>query len=328
MGPQGVLGVLGGTGEGLGAVGPEGGLGADLLGQADGVDHPGHVGLSLVEGVADDRLRGRIVGGEAHRAAALRRQQAGRDPDAVRLRVPHPLFDDVDRGDVELHVGRLGAGADPGEAAGLGQVGGEGAGLGGLELRHRRRLQRRQQALGLGRGEDGVGGGMVAEVLAHRRLVEQQLDFAHRQVLGRADAGEHQQLRRVVGAAAEDDLALGAELLHLAELAGLDPDRAGALEEHAVDVHVGHHGQVWALSRRVQVGDGGARPHAAALGHLVHADAVLLGAVEVLVAGQARLHPGLDEGGRDLVAGALIGDRQRPADRVPLARRRARCPRP
>ena len=61
--------------------------------------------------------------------------------------------------------------------------------------------------------------GVVGEVLADRRLVEQHLDFAHRQVLGRADAGEHQQLRRVVGAAAEDHLALGAQLLR--------PGRAG-----------------------------------------------------------------------------------------------------
>ena len=60
---------------------------------------------------------------------------------------------------------------------------------------------------------------MVAEVLADRGLVEQHLDFAHRQVLGRADAGEHQQLRRVVGAAAEDHLALGAQLLRLARAA-------------------------------------------------------------------------------------------------------------
>ena len=46
-------------------------------------------------------------------------------------------------GDVELDVGRLGAAADAGEAARLGEVGGERAGLGGFELLQRRRLQRR-----------------------------------------------------------------------------------------------------------------------------------------------------------------------------------------
>ena len=231
--------------------------------------------------------------------------------------------------DVELDVGRLGAGARPGRS------------------RPPRRSSRRsgpvfdasnsssaagssasQQALGSGRRPDAVGGGVVAEVLADRGLVEQHLDFAHRQVLGRADAGEHQQLRRVEGAAAEDHLALGAQLLRLAELARLDPDRAGALEEHPVDVHEGHHGQVRPLHRRVQVGDGGAGAHPVALGHLVHADPVLLGAVEVLVAGQPGFDAGLDEGGGD---GACRSAGRRPAAaRRPRAtrRRRARCPRP
>ncbi len=68
----------------------------------------------------------------------------------------------------------------------------------------------------------------------------------------------------------------------------------------------------------VQEGDGRAGAHPAALGHLVHADTVLLGAVEVVVAVQAGFDGGLDEGRRDRVAGALVGDRQRPADRVPL----------
>lgn len=57
------------------------------------------------------------------------------------LRVGHALVDDLDRGDVDLGVRRLGPGLDPGEAAGLGQVGGEGPGLGGGELLQRRRLQ-------------------------------------------------------------------------------------------------------------------------------------------------------------------------------------------
>ena len=158
-----------------------------------------------------------------------------------------------------------------------------------------RGLEREQEALRLRRRPDPVGGGVVAEVLADRRLVEDHLDFAHRQVLGRADAGEHQQLRRVVGAAAEDHLALGAVLLDLPELRGRDPDRPVALEQDPVDLRVGHHGQVRPLHRRVQVGDGGAGAHPAALGHLVHPDPVLLGAVEVLVAGEAGFDAGLDE---------------------------------
>ena len=119
-------------------------------------------------------------------------------------------------------------------------------------------------------------------------LVDERLDLAHRQVLGGADPGEHQQLRRVVGAGAEDHLALGAQLRRLADAARRDADRARALEEHPVDVHVRLDGQVRPLGHRVQEGDGGRAAHAVALGHLVPADAVLRGAVEVVVAARAR----------------------------------------
>ena len=47
--------------------------------------------------------------------------------------------------------GAGGAGADAREAAGLGEVGGERPGLRGFELLQRRRLEREQQALRLGR---------------------------------------------------------------------------------------------------------------------------------------------------------------------------------
>ena len=97
---------------------------------------------------------------------------AGRgNPDAVGLGVAGALFDDLQRRHVDLDVGRLGAGADPGEAARLGEVRGEGPGLRGPELLQRRRLERVQEALRLGRGVDAVGGGVVAEVLADRGLV-------------------------------------------------------------------------------------------------------------------------------------------------------------
>ena len=116
-----------------------------------------------------------------------------------------------------------GAGApvsDAGEAAGLGEVGGERPGLRRFELLQRRRLEREQQALRLGRRPHQLRGGVVGQVLADRGLVEQHLDFAHRQVFGRPDPRQHQQLRRVVGAAAQDHLALGAQLLQ--------PRRAGS----------------------------------------------------------------------------------------------------
>ena len=137
------------------------------------------------------------------------------------LRVADPLFDDLHRRDVELDVRRRRAAADAREPARLGEVRGERAGLRGLELLQRRRLERQQQALRLGRRPD------------RRRSPAWSLRFSptagwssststSRIVRCSAgpDPGEHQQLRRVVGAAAEDHLALGAELLHLPELRG------------------------------------------------------------------------------------------------------------
>ena len=219
---------------------------------------------------------------------------------------------------MELDVGRGRVGSDAGEAAGLGEVGGKRPGLRRFVLFERRRLQCQQQALRLGRGPYELRGGMVREILTDRGLVQQHLDLARHQVFRGTYAREHQQLRRVVGAAAQHHLALGAQLLHLAEPAGLHTDRTRPLEQHPLDEHVGHHGQVGALHRGMQVGDGGARTETAALGDLVHTDAVLGIAIEVLVARQTGLLPRVDEGMRDQVVRALFAHRQRTAHPVPL----------
>ena len=80
---------------------------------------------------------------------------------------------------------------------------------------------------------------MILEVAPDQRPVGDRLDQPCRQVLGGTDPRQHQELRRVVGAAAQDHLALGAQLVDLAELLRLDADRARALEEHPLHVHYG-----------------------------------------------------------------------------------------
>ena len=57
----------------------------------------------------------------------------------------------------------------------------------GFVALQRLRLEREQQALGLGSGPHELRRRVVAEVLTDRGLVEQHLDFAHRQVLGLAE---------------------------------------------------------------------------------------------------------------------------------------------
>ena len=129
---------------------------------------------------------------------------------------------------------------------------------------------------------------MVVEVLADPGQVGDDRDLESAQHRTGPHPGEHEQLRRVVGAAAEDDLAPGPELERLAEPCAADADGAATLDEHAVDLDVGLDGDVGTLRRGMQIGDRGAAAAAATLGDLVEAGAVLLGAVEVVVAGESR----------------------------------------
>ena len=316
--PQVLLGVGRRDVGSLDGVGLHGGLVGELDRELHRVDHQPHVLLGRVEVVADDRMRGRVVRPEPHAAAALLLKDTGRDQHAVVRWVGHALVDDLDRDHVELDVGRGGAALEPHERARLGDVRGERPGLALLELLQRGGLEGQQQAHRLGRAPHPVGRRVVGEVLAHRGLVEQDVDLAQHQVLGRADAGEHQQLRRVVGAGAQDHLALGAELLDLPELGRDDADGAGALEQDAVRVHVRHHREVRPPHGRVQIGDRRAGAHPAAHRHLVGPEAVLFGAVEVFGAGEPELDAGLDERRAHDVLRAAVGDGQRPAGAVKL----------
>src|SRR5262249_40588287 len=71
-----------------------------------------------------------------------------------------------------------------------------------------------------------------------------------RQMLLRADARQHQQLRRVDGAAAQDDLARGMRFELLAAAAERDTDRVADLEEDPVAEGLGYDLQVAPLHRR------------------------------------------------------------------------------
>ena len=94
-------------------------------------------------------------------------------------------------------------------------------------------------------------------------------------IVGRPDAGEQQELRRVVRARREDDLALGADLLERAVAHRLDADRACAVEQDPVDAGVGEHLDVAARDGRAQVGDRGRAAPAVALGDLEAPGALL-----------------------------------------------------
>ncbi len=159
---------------------------------------------------------------------------------------------------------------------------------------------------------------MVVEVEADLRHLGDHLDLKLLELLGTAEARQHQELRRVVGAAAHDHLALGAVHDHLAEARADHAHRAPVLEQDRERVHVRLDGQVRPAHDRVEVGDGGAGTRAVAMGHLVPADPVLLGAVEVLVRREAVRLRGVQEVLRERVARAALGHRERPAGTVVL----------
>ena len=111
-------------------------------------------------------------------------------------------------------------------------------------------------------------------------------------MVARADAGQHQQLRRTDRAGADDHLFGGARGHFRAAV--LAVDHAGgnvALEGQPMRQRVQFHHQPPFVAHRLQVGAGGAGAFAVVGGGLVETDAVLAVAVEVVAIGQVQLRP-------------------------------------
>ena len=137
-------------------------------------------------------------------------------------------------------------------------------------------------------------------------------------MLGGADPRLHQELRRVVGAARQDHFTRGLEAQRLVETPAFDSHGAHAVEHHPLDLQVCLDREVRPLHRRMQIRHRGAAAPSFALRQLVMADAVLRGAVEVVVTLEAGLRAGFHEGIHHGVARASFGHRQRPARAVQL----------
>jgi hypothetical protein len=157
---------------------------------------------------------------------------------------------------------------------------------------------------------------MVLKVAADGGQIVDRAHIGASQQRGIADSGEHEQLRRVVGAGAQQDLALRPRVQRLAVALARDGDRARSLKEDPVRLRARAQLEVRATQRGVQVRAGRRAAPAVALRDLIPADAILLAAVEVVVAPQSRLDGGLDERGRDRGARTSVGDAQRTAGAV------------
>jgi hypothetical protein len=122
---------------------------------------------------------------------------------------------------------------------------------------------------------------VVDQVRAHGGHVGDHVDAAGPQVVGRPDAGQHEQLRRPDRAGGQDDLGPGARRLIPAAGPVGHAGGAAALDDQPGDERVGDDREVLRPGGQVCVGDSAPLP--VSLGDLVEADAVLLRPVEVVV---------------------------------------------
>ena len=197
------------------------------------------------------------------------------------------------------------------EAAGLRDIRGHRAGVGHLPAGQVPRPGQLPQALALRHAPHRRHDRVIGQVPAHAGAVGEHRDVVLAQVRGRADTGQHQQLRAADGASREDHLGVGPGRLLDAAAQVADAGRPAALDVDAGHQGVGLHGEIRPADGRVQVGVGRRPAPPAPLSHLVVPDAILAGAVEVVVAGLAAVLRGADEGAGQVALVAQILHAQR-----------------
>ena len=106
---------------------------------------------------------------------------------------------------------------------------------------------------------------------------------------GRPDAGEHQQLRRVVSARRQQNLALSPDIGQHGPPPDPDPGRLVAVEDETDHRRLDEHCQIRPGQGRMQVRAGCTAAAAPPLGHLGVAEALSIGPVQVIVVRVARL---------------------------------------
>ncbi len=159
------------------------------------------------------------------------------------------------------------------------------------------------QALALGIDGDRLGTGpgqgdvqVILQVLADAGQGVDRLDPGGGQGGGIADPGQLEDLGRLHGAGAEQDLPyrlrLGADPGLLVGI--LDAGRHAVLDQDPGRPRAGHAGEVRAGQGGMEVAAGGAPPLAVMNSHLIGAPALLLAAVEIPGQGMAGLRTGLD----------------------------------
>ncbi len=272
-------------------------------------------GREVVE--QDARRLPRIRRRERDRAARGRAHRAHVRLEAVLVDLLPAVVGDRDRQEVVLQVRVLHAGAAADEAAGLEVIGraearpeqqpfdADGA-LGDEVLRRMERDRLRARVL-------HVGFDVVLQVRADAGNVRHRRDAELLQRVGVADAGQHQDLRRIDRAAGDDDFAARAHPDEPAVVQVLDADGARALEQDAGDQAPRLDAQIRARPGRSQVGHRGA-PAAAPVGRHVHrTEAFLPVAVHVVGLRVPGLPSRVDERAIERILHRARGDVERAA---------------
>ncbi len=137
------------------------------------------------------------------------------------------------------------------EAAGFGEIAGDHAAPLAAIARDFAQQARPAARCDAGEVETGRGVaeheiGMVLQVLPNPRQVEERFDSEPARVVCRSDSGQHQDLRGLQGAGADDHLAPRAKAAHNSALLVFDADRAAAVEQDASRLRAGFHPQIGA----------------------------------------------------------------------------------
>ena len=215
--------------------------------------------VSLVGQVAgvDGRAVPRVGAAQPDPAPAGHVDQADQHRHRAPGRVGQALVLVRRREHVQLQVRGWQPGLGVSEAARFRHVAGQRAAVGQLPADQVRLVGLLPQAADLWRRPDNGQHRVVDEVAADPAEVGVDVNPHFDQVLGRADAGQHQQLRAVDRAAGQDDLGVGRGGLRLAVVQVAHPGRLAALHDHLRDQGVGVDGEVRPGHGGVQVRGGG-----------------------------------------------------------------------
>jgi hypothetical protein len=218
---------------------------------------------------------------------------------------------------VDLHIRHFQFLACLQKAAGLKPVRGADTGFEEDILHARHQLLERVRDLAMQR--DGLRAFLdhraikvILQVLPDAGQIGDDIDAEFAQVIGLADARQHERLGRVDRAAAQNDFRIGISLLRLFFLHIFNADGLAAFKEDARGQRFDFHRQIGTAERRHEVALGRAAALTVLDRVLVRADAFLLRAVEVVRIRMAGLLACFDEGIEKHIGAAPVGNAERP----------------